>query len=568
MTRNCIHEKCTARASYGYKGNTPKYCKKHMFDNMINLLNPICKVEGCTVRASFGHEKSEFCKSHKTEDMNKLIKTRKCAYKDCNILPVFGYEGKPATFCIQHKLSDMINLVNKTCLFQGCTTSPIYGYDIPLYCVVHKEDSMTNLVSKTCKLCNKQPTFGYEYKKPTHCIDHKEDGMTDVRNKRCAYEGCNKQPNYNYKNEKAMYCSGHKLEGMIDVSNKRCQFEGCDLIPVFGNIGDKKASYCVTHKEDAMVNVSHKTCLVDTCMKQPAYGFDKPEYCSKHKQQGMINLIVKLCEYESCQKQPVYGYEHRKPRFCKEHMEEGMTNVKDKLCIIDGCKTRANFNWIGKSKEYCAKHKSKGMVLDPTKKCESCNNLAIYNRLRCEIHKHDNDENIAESPCESCGLPYILNEYQLCEYCRNSNSKLAKQNGLMNYLDSRKLYGILTDKVIDNGICGKERPDRVYDFGDKIIVLECDENQHSGRNCVCEQTRMVNICQSFGGLPVYFIRFNPDKYKSNLPSPLSKRYKLCGDLIEEIKYNRRDMPKALLSVTYLYFDNFNGIEWSIIQGME
>jgi hypothetical protein len=47
--------------------------------------------------------------------------------------------------------------------------------------------------------------------------------------------------------------------------------------------------------------------------------------------------------------------------------------------------------------------------------------------------------------------------------------RLAKQNELMEYLDSIDLKGSYTDIIIDNGICGKERPDRVYDFNDKII---------------------------------------------------------------------------------------------------
>jgi hypothetical protein len=48
----------------------------------------------------------------------------------------------------------------------------------------------------------------------------------------------------------------------------------------------------------------------------------------------------------------------------------------------------------------------------------------------------------------------------------------------MDSLDARDLKGDSTDKIVEGGICGKERPDRIYDLGDKIIVLECDEHQH------------------------------------------------------------------------------------------
>ena len=75
----------------------------------------------------------------------------------------------------------------------------------------------------------------------------------------------------------------------------------------------------------------------------------------------------------------------------------------------------------------------------------------------------------------------------------------------MAYLDTRVAQlgrPVSTDRAVEGGECGADRPDRIYDFGDKIIVVECDEDQHRGRACVCEQTRMVNIGQSFGGVPV------------------------------------------------------------------
>ena len=74
----------------------------------------------------------------------------------------------------------------------------------------------------------------------------------------------------------------------------------------------------------------------------------------------------------------------------------------------------------------------------------------------------------------------------------------------MDYLDNRGLEGFSTDITINKSECGKERPDRIYHFGDKIIILECDKNQHKDRICLCEQTRLVNKFNSFEGIPVYF----------------------------------------------------------------
>jgi hypothetical protein len=145
----------------------------------------------------------------------------------------------------------------------------------------------------------------------------------------------------------------------------------------------------------------------------------------------------------------------------------------------------------------------------------------------------------------------------------------------MDYLDARDLKGDSTDITIDNGICGKERPDRVYDFNNKIVIIECDEHQHRDRQCLCEQTRMINIGQSFGGLPVYFIRWNPDDYspennKKN-PEQLAKRHKLVSDLIRDIKNNKHELPKALTAAIYLYYDGWNSLadaEWQVLIKLE
>jgi hypothetical protein len=178
------------------------------------------------------------------------------------------------------------------------------------------------------------------------------------------------------------------------------------------------------------------------------------------------------------------------------------------------------------------------------------------------MHKLEGEDNLIEKACKSCDLVMVLDISGLCEFCNPESFKrgrLAKQNALFEYLDEEGLNGDSTDTPVDKGLCGKERPDRVFDFGDKIVVLECDENQHKERNCVCEQTRMVNISQSFGGVSVYFIRWNPDNYKpgnENNTEDLKKRYKMCGELIKGIKNGRCEVPLSLLSVIYMYYDGW------------
>jgi hypothetical protein len=168
----------------------------------------------------------------------------------------------------------------------------------------------------------------------------------------------------------------------------------------------------------------------------------------------------------------------------------------------------------------------------------------------------------------------VLDKNNKCEYCNPEifkTARLAKQNAIMNYLDSRGLKGTQTDKSIDNGICGKERPDRVYDLKTHIIILECDEHQHKDRICLCEQVRMVNIGQSYGGTPVYFIRWNPDDYiplNEKLPETNKNRNILCGNLIEFMINNTYLLPSGnLVYARYLYYDDWDGLdneEWKVI----
>lgn len=47
-----------------------------------------------------------------------------------------------------------------------------------------------------------------------------------------------------------------------------------------------------------------------------------------------------------------------------------------------------------------------------------------------------------------------------------------------------------------------------------MIIVECDENQHGSYACECELGRMITLFQDYGGMPVVFIRYNPDNYIS------------------------------------------------------
>lgn len=423
--------------------------------------------------------------------------------------------------------------------------------------------------------------FGIKGEGKYFCLTHKTSEMIDLKNKRCKYEGCKSQPAFNIKGGTAIMCSKHKTENMINVKHKRCEYEGCNSINPIFDIKGGKGRYCVKHRLSKMIDVKNKKCNYKDCDSQPCFDVKggKGIYCFKHKKDGMIDVKNLLCEYEGCNIRPNFNIiGSKKGKYCSIHKKPDMIDLINKRCIHKDCDVCAIYGKPGFPKSHCYKHRITGMIRRSNCKCMLCKEPAIYGSnwiaKHCELHKIANEINLIESPCSNCGLINILDNNNLCEFCNPelfTRAYLAKQNALMNYLDARNLKGNTTDKTIENGICGKERPDRVYDFGDKIIILECDENQHYQRDCSCEQIRMVNIGQSYGGIPVYFIRWNPDNYSTQndkkRPEIITKRYKILGDLINSIQIRKTLLPNALVSALYMYYDGWQSLsneKWHII----
>lgn len=70
----------------------------------------------------------------------------------------------------------------------------------------------------------------------------------------------------------------------------------------------------------------------------------------------------------------------------------------------------------------------------------------------------------------------------------------------------------VADRRVQGG-CSLRRPDLLLDMGSHIIIVEIDENKHTGYDCSCEHKRLMEISQDLQYRPIVFIRFNPDSYK-------------------------------------------------------
>jgi hypothetical protein len=74
-------------------------------------------------------------------------------------------------------------------------------------------------------------------------------------------------------------------------------------------------------------------------------------------------------------------------------------------------------------------------------------------------------------------------------------------------------------------------------------------------HCKCDVGRMLDIAQSMGGQPGYFLRWNPDSYKSDKPLvPDMHRLETLYEIILTLMKSPCDQ---FLQVGYLYYDHFD-----------
>ena len=280
--------------------------------------------------------------------------------------------------------------------------------------------------------------------------------------KKCVYLDCDKYSCFNFHGLRANYCASHKQIGMIDVKNKHCVFEGCNITPSFNFENEKTAIYCASHKKLGMIYVKNKHCVFEGCNITPSFNFENEKtaiYCASHKKLGMIDVIHIMCAFDNCNKRPHYNDDGEKSAlYCVSHKKDGMILIGAKMCKSEWCHTIVKNKYDG----YC---------------------------LHCYIHLF---------PEKPVARNYKTKERTVVEFV----------------LKEFHQYPWTHDKQIQDG-CSRRRPDLFMDFGYQILIVEIDENQHTGENygdCSCENKRIMELSQDLGHRPIVFIRFNPDDY--------------------------------------------------------
>ncbi len=514
-----------------------------------------------------------------------------CAESNCGTAPFFGLKSDmKAIYCADHKdATKHVDVRNKTCQDPSCDTQASFGLKSDMkaiYCAEHKNPTKhVDVRHKLCQdpLCATRPNFGLKSDmKAIFCAKHKDATKhIDVVNKTCQDPLCVISPSFGLKSDmKAIFCVIHRdATKHVDVNHILCQDPLCITRPTFGLISDMKAIFCADHRDlSKHVNVKDKTCQNTLCNKIPSFGLKsdmKAIFCADHKDSKKhVDVRNKTCQDPSCDTQASFGLKSdRKPLFCAKHKDATKhVDVSHNICIEVECNVRANFGQLFQNKIHCAKHRKTNEYLDNKPKCteSKCKARPIYTNqnnnwpLRCETHQLKDDINIIEKVCASCHSESLIKEGNTlctgCMICPWIERKPRKENEVRDYLIANKI-SFVQDKRADKS-CSQKRPDFVIDCGTHIIIVEVDENQHSSYPCQCEQGRMITIYNDYGGLPVTFIRYNPDDYKDHQgKKQLGKNQerKRLNRLLNAVKSLQMHPPNNVeLKVLYLYYNNDDG----------
>jgi very-short-patch-repair endonuclease len=126
------------------------------------------------------------------------------------------------------------------------------------------------------------------------------------------------------------------------------------------------------------------------------------------------------------------------------------------------------------------------------------------------------------------------------------------------FLEKNSLYASSHDLRIPCD-CSNRRPDLIFPGQSEsfYVVVEVDENQHKDRQKSCEEARMVEIYNSFGGAGVLFIRYNPDSYTDSegIRRKQSKADK--KHLVDTLKQVLLFKPFSGIKVLYMYYDDYD-----------
>ena len=144
-------------------------------------------------------------------------------------------------------------------------------------------------------------------------------------------------------------------------------------------------------------------------------------------------------------------------------------------------------------------------------------NKCPHNRRKSQCKECGGSQLCKSSWCNTRAIPKYNNYcltccIKICPEIQVSRNYKTKEKEVVDRIKEKYPdFTWIHDKKIVNG-CSKRRPDLLVDMGYHIIIVEVDENKHTGYDCSCENKRLMELSQDLQHRPIVFIRFNPDSY--------------------------------------------------------
>ena len=342
--------------------------------------------------------------------------------------------------------------------------------------------------------------------------------------------GCKVTAIFGLRGGRATRCAKHKLSAFVDVKNRRCEYKDCERSPSYGPSGTKKPLTCKVHSEKDWILVTKRYCQQPHCCNLATFGVvgRQPLACADHKLSTHTNVVSKKCFFDGCLKLPTFGPK-KTAIACRLHCQAGWKDVVSQMCRQTGCEIHASYGLVKGKALYCSKHRGPTMSTVVGKFCEqeSCSVKVYFNYTHCA--NHDTTQ---------------------------KRQTRVRENQIANLLrDSASIPWTHWNREIEGGrICGKAyRPDFLYDLETHVLAVEVDEMQHSSYEC--DRGRMIEIWNACGGVPVTFVRYNPDGFKlagRKSSADTATRHEL---LLREVEKALAGKQQHLLNIVKLFFDN-------------
>ena len=167
--------------------------------------------------------------------------------------------------------------------------------------------------------------------------------------------------------------------------------------------------------------------------------------------------------------------------------------------------------------------------------CKECGGSSIcpHNLIKYKCKECGGSALCKSSWCHTRGIPkyngYCLNCcINICPEIQVSRNYKTKEKEVVDRIKEKYPdFTWIHDKIVEDG-CSKRRPDLLLDMGDRIIIVEIDENKHTTYDCSCENKRLMEISKDLQHRPIIFIRFNLDSYTDKNGVKISSCWKVNG----------------------------------------